>query len=127
MSALRKLRRQVQRSQGTTPVVSPQVVEQLDTSRVGRINAYDCEDCHGYTVTRDVDAGVTPMFLACRATEGCTGRAVSLCYPSGPVPDWLPEVEWEWYRPFANDPEVKDHPGMKQHVAQGGLALRKIT
>lgn len=31
--------------------------------RLPRENAYWCSKCKGYTVTVDVDDGVTPMFL----------------------------------------------------------------
>ena len=89
----------------------------------GAHNAYRCDDCRDYTVVIHVDAGVTPMLLACRATEGCMGRSVSLCYPDGPIPGFLLPAMWEWYRPDWQDPVMRD-PGMREHVSLGGLALR---
>lgn len=132
MSQIRKLRRSVARAGGPdlrTPVRSAGVARVLDETRVGAINAYCCDDCGGYTVTRDVDPGVTPMFLACRADgqedSGCRGRAVSLGYPKGPPPEWLPEVAWEWYAPLQGDPLLV-HPEMRDHAQRGGLFLRPV-
>ena len=45
-----------------------------------RINQYTCRDCKESTVTVDVDEGVTPMFLACRATPDCKGTMASAMY-----------------------------------------------
>lgn len=91
----------------------------------GRENAYRCRDCGGLTVTIDVDDGVTPMFLACRASgrEGdCPGTAGSMMYPQGPRPAHIPEPAWEWFRPRTVqglDAETRDH------VQRGGLLLRR--
>ena len=97
-----------------------------DQSLVGKVNAYRCDECKGFITTRDVDAGVTPMFLGCRATEGCQGRSVSSGYPDGPIPDWIPPVEWEWYRPAGHD-LTGETDEVRDYVAQGGLLLRPIT
>jgi hypothetical protein len=92
----------------------------------GRHNAYRCDDCGALTVVVHRDAGVTPMFLGCRATHGCRGRAVSLGYPSGPIPPSLLPARWEWYRPDRSDPISRD-AAMRSHVEQGGLALRPTS
>lgn len=92
----------------------------------GRHNAYRCDDCHAYTVVRHADSGVTPMFLGCRATEGCKGQGVSLGYPEGPIPPEFLPAPWEWYRPTADDPILRD-PAMRDHVERGGLALRAAS
>lgn len=126
MSAHRRLRRSIARAQGITPGQRPlNRVLELGDSLVGRINAYHCDDCGGYTVTRDRDPGVTPMFLGCRATDGCGGRAVSMGYPNGPKPDHIGPVRWEWYRPQPGDPLLED-PEMADYCARGGLALRPL-
>lgn len=95
---------------------------------VGSINAWQCDRCHNYLVARHADAGVTPMFLACRR-DNCEGRGVSLGYPNGPVPDFLmSQLWWEWRK--ASTTQMKrwkrTDPGMYQHCVQGGLVLREI-
>lgn len=89
-----------------------------------RVNVYVCEKCGGKTTTVDVDHGVTPMFLACRASgdvEGCDGRAVSSMYR--PEPPYPPPA-WEWYRPSS---KAGLEPAARDHVERGGLLLRKIV
>lgn len=59
-----------------------------------RENVYTCLKCRGFTVTLDVDEGVTSFMLNCRASgrEGdCDGMAVSAMYPKGPRPPHIPE------------------------------------
>lgn len=103
-----------------------------------RKNAYYCEDCRGYIVTVDVDAGVTPMFLACRVlgeptdtANTCKGTSKSMMYPDEPWPEHdghgtpIPtEPTWEWYRPDGRETRELDS-GSFEHVAKGGLLLRK--
>lgn len=101
-----------------------------------RINVYVCEyGCH--TVTIDVDEGVTPMFIKCRAAPRpdrpiekrfldengeCNGRATSSMYPPPPMPSWIGKPTHEWYRPT----ELSDlDPETREHVERGGLLLRK--
>lgn len=95
--------------------------------KAGAVNAYHCETCHGYTAVIHKDDGVTPMFLGCRASEGCGGQATSLGYPDQEnVPEWvLQSIAWEWYRPEGRDYDELTEP-MKRHVDQGGLALRPL-
>ena len=62
------------------------------------INVYHCETCGGDTVTVNLDAGVTPMFLRCRAKPvyaPCEGTAVSRGYR---VPQDLVPTHG-WYSP----------------------------
>lgn len=96
----------------------------------GMINVYVCQKCGGYTVTIDIDEGVTPFMLGCRASgkeRECNGMATSSFYPKGPRPAHIPEPAWEWYR--ATDAEArkidKRARGSWQHHQQGGLFLRK--
>lgn len=105
-----------------------EVVEYTDDSRVGRVNAYRCDECKGLTVTIDVDAGVTPMFLACRASGqpgDCEGRAMSMGYPPGDPPNFVMEkLAWEWFRPTRLE-LLKHNAEVRDHVARGGLLLRR--
>ncbi len=89
-------------------------------------NVYTCPVCRGYTTTIDVDEGVTPMFLRCRATGkvgDCPGMAISEMYPEGPRPAHIPPPAFEWYRPSPDEVEKMD-PDMQMHLRAGGLELR---
>lgn len=87
-------------------------------------NAYTCPVCHLNTVTIDVDPGVTPMFLGCRRTPGCTGMATSAGYPAGPPPEeLLKHLDWEWSTPTEREFRKLSHE-TKDHVERGGLVLR---
>jgi|HubBroStandDraft_2_1064218.scaffolds.fasta_scaffold74636_4 hypothetical protein len=94
---------------------------------MNRENVYTCEKCGGYTVTVDIDEGVTPFMLKCRASgkEGdCEGVALSAMYPKGPRPAHIPEPSWEWYKPSAK--EIAAMPASwRDHYRKGGLHLRK--
>lgn len=110
----------------------------------GRINGWECRrslhrpddpDCGRITYAIHVHDGVTPMFLACRASghepdhpdNPCTGIGVSLMYPTAAPPKHvLDAVAWEWYSP--DDAErVKLDRGSLEHVLKGGLLLRPLT
>lgn len=95
----------------------------------GAINAWKCDKCGRLTVARHADEGVTPMFLACRASgnvEDCGGQAVSSGYPGAPVPDYIMEkLEWEWYAPDKDEYRSLDS-AMRYHVDGGGLILRRL-
>lgn len=87
------------------------------------INAYKCRECGGLTVTIDVDSGVTPALLACRATPGCNGMAVSSGYPaSDPPPHIMAKLRWEWRLPKGFD-YARLSPEMRQFIDDGGLEL----
>lgn len=93
----------------------------------GAVNAWKCEACGRLTVAVHVDEGVTPMFLACRRTEGCETLAVSAGYPDLPLPDHILDlVAWEWYRPEGRAYR-RLSPGMQDHIDRGGLDLRPLT
>ena len=96
-------------------------------SMIGRENCYIDKVCGFYIVTIDRHAGVTPMFLACRNPEGCTGKMHSMGYP--PIqakPAWLGEPTHEWYRPESVDDDALDD-AEADHVMNGGLLLREIN
>jgi len=92
-----------------------------------RENVYVCQKCGGLTVTVDIDEGVTPFMLKCRASgkEGdCDGFAQSSFYPSGPRPPHIPSPSWEWFKPTGKDYK-KLSRAMKEHVDAGGLDIRR--
>lgn len=84
-----------------------------------RLNAYRCQSCGHLTVTKDVDAGVTPFMHTC---EKCGSMAESSFYRVDPN---LKHTQ-EWYRPSLKD-LLKMSPGMIDHVLQGGLVNRIIS
>jgi hypothetical protein len=99
----------------------------------GGKNAYFCEACHRYIVTVNLVQGTTPMFLSCRATEGCTGRMTSCMYPPHPWPEEdgfgnkIPkEVTHEWYIPVSSEFNKLTREG-QEHVQKGGLLLRQVA
>lgn len=98
----------------------------LTRENVGRENVYVCDECGGRITTIDRDPGVTPMFLACRATKGCKGPMVSSGYPEGPRPAHIAPPSWEWFRP-TREQFARLSPEMKDHVLRGGLEFRQIV
>lgn len=96
-------------------------------SPAGAVNAWKCDRCGRLTVAVHIDEGVTPMFLACRASEGCEGRAISVGYPPPPVPEHvLKRLAFEWYRP-SDRWARRQSPAMAEHIARGGLVIRELT
>lgn len=92
--------------------------------KYGYKNVYRCPKCGGHTVTIDVDEGVTPFMLRCRASgrEGdCDGMAESSFYRV--PPDVIPQ--WGWFTPRGSEYR-KLSPGMREHVDKGGLDIREI-
>lgn len=83
-----------------------------------RLNVYVCDSCRHATVTKDVDAGVTPFMHNC---EKCGGTAISRMYRVDPN---LKHTQ-EWYRPTLEE-LLKMSPGMIDHILQGGLAFRNL-
>jgi hypothetical protein len=106
---------------------------------VDRRNAYYCGTCGDYIATRDVDEGVTPMFLACRVLgdpsdplNTCDGISRSMMYPERPWPNVdslgtpIPsEPTWEWYAPGIDEANALPLEAF-EHVQRGGLMLRQI-
>lgn len=91
----------------------------------GRENVYTCQTCGGHTTTIDLDEGVTPFMIGCRAKKGCHGDAYSAFYPKGPRPAHIPAPSHEWYKPVGEELASMSE-AMQEHVAKGGLNLRKI-
>jgi hypothetical protein len=86
------------------------------------INVYVCETCGGEIVTRDVDEGVTPFMLACRATPGCNGRMTSRFYNVDPR--YADHVTHEWFRPSKAVMQAAGADA-REHYKGGGLDLRR--
>lgn len=96
----------------------------------GAVNVWTCDRCAGTLAAVHTADGVTPMMLACRATDGCRGRMVSAGYPPPPIPvRVLDAVAWEWST--ASTTQIKrwrrEHDPMYDHARRGGLVLRRLT
>jgi hypothetical protein len=93
-----------------------------------RKNVYMCDRCGLPTVTVDLESGVTPFMLNCRANgEGmCAGTARSLCYHAKSFPAHLPAPSFEWFKPRGSEYR-KLNKAMREHVDLGGLDIRPIT
>lgn len=86
---------------------------------VGKLNIYTCQKCREHIVTQDLEPGVTPFSLPCRATPHCKGWMQSSMYR---VFDQSMKPAFVWYRPPATQRLTK---GEAEHVNKGGLLLRK--
>lgn len=129
MSNSRRFRRKLDINGHSFPELAddrPGAENSNGTPPAGAINAYSCTTCSKLTVVQHIDAGVTPMFLACRATPDCDGTGESLGYPNQDrIPQRVREaVRWEWYRPNRRE-FMKLSAEMKAHVSRGGLLLRE--
>lgn len=87
---------------------------------IGCLNRYTCEQCGDSIITIDRDAGVTPMFLECKATPECAGTMVSSMYRDV---EGVPTFEWR--RPSKTQYKKAD-PGMRQHYDMGGMNIYPI-
>ena len=89
----------------------------------GKINVYGCQTCGGKIVTIDLDKGITPFMIGCKATPECDGDMYSSFYNV----DQSLEAEYEWYRPKSVEHYPAEHRKMMQdHIDKGGLDMRKI-
>jgi hypothetical protein len=101
-------------------VLSTDVQAWLDSPEVSgrpRVNIYICEKCHGQVVTKDIDAGVTPFMISCRATPGCIGAMASSFYRC----DQSLPFQFEFYRPESLH---GFDSWTVEHLKKGGLILR---
>lgn len=89
----------------------------------GSINAWTCGDCGKSMIAICFVEGVTPMFLACRETEGCKGRAVSAGFPLSLQVINKDLIKYEWFKPSLRAAK-RMGPEMLAHVKAGGLVLR---
>lgn len=83
----------------------------------GKKNSYTCQACAGQIITVDIDDGVTPFALDCRAKKGCNGIMYSAFYR---VDQSLP-AQFEWFKPVS----LKGYDAaMREHIRLGGLDIR---
>jgi ssDNA-binding Zn-finger/Zn-ribbon topoisomerase 1 len=87
----------------------------------GEKNSYTCQKCGGVIVTIDVDDGVTPFMLACRATPGCNGVMRSGFYVAV---DQSAEPDYEWFKPSSLKGYNRE---MREHIKKGGLDIRNAA
>lgn len=112
------------------PEDAPDVALWRERIRLGRaghhgVNAYKCPVCGLVTVTIDVDPGVTPMFLGCRRTPGCTGFGESAMYPeTDPPAELFEHLAWAWVLPPVGT--VLDGR-IVEHIHRCGLHLEPYT
>jgi hypothetical protein len=100
---------------------------QVEAVRLERpYNGYFCGTCGDGSMTYDLHPGVTPMLMACFATDGCRGQARSLGYPPEQPPADGAAPTMEWYRPSTAE-YVTLPPAMRDHVDRGGLAHRRVA
>ncbi len=72
----------------------------MSERRCPAINVWKCEVCNALTVAIDIDEGVTPFMLGCRANDKCKGMGQSSFYPEPPIPAHIASaLAWEWYAP----------------------------
>lgn len=107
-----------------------------DFDRKGKLNAWQCESCKGYFVSRDRDAGVTPYILFCKDEKlggglGCGGEMTSKFYRIAQDDPW--PVSHKWIRPKTEE-ELADalehddeYHQYSDHLRRGGLHLVRIT
>jgi len=82
-----------------------------------KINVYKCTFGHEM-ITKDIDEGVTPMYLTC---DKCGGYSRSSFYN---VDQSLKHTH-EWYKPTKDEIKKLDY-NSKEHVKNGGLLLKKL-
>lgn len=94
---------------------------------LGKKNAYICKECNRFIVTVDVDDGVTPFMIKCRAKPDCPGTMYSRCYQI----DQTLRPTFEWYAPDKEEIERLKADGQGQvvrdHIKRGGLMIRPIS
>lgn len=94
---------------------------------IGDKNLYRCQKCGKSIVTIDLDEGVTPFMIECRATLGCDGDMYSSLYKLNPLQKAIPP-SYEWFKPTSFDHYSEEgRERMKEWVAQGCLDIRKIN
>jgi hypothetical protein len=88
----------------------------------GKKNVYTCTTCGFDFVTIDRDVGTTPFMTSCKNPKLCKGQSRSSFYSV----DQNLVATYEWYAP--DQREIRDiiKPRVLQHIAMGGLLLRKI-
>ena len=85
-----------------------------------RTNCYICSTCGSVTKTKDIDKGVTPMFITC---QRCKKNMAHSSFYNDVAP--FMTATYEWYRPSLKE-FLKSDKGTQQHVLNGGLIYRKV-
>ena len=86
----------------------------------GMKNRYVCDTCGKGVVTVNINDGVTPFMILCKATKGCRGMMRSSFYQ---VPQDLP-AQFEWFKPESLKGYSRE---MREHIQNGGLDLRECN
>ena len=93
----------------------------------GKKNVYTCKQNHR-TVTIDRDDGTTPFMIQCLfGPEGSAPVCKSMAESSFYRCDQSLVATHEWYKPSAEEMSREKRPAILQHVAMGGLLLRRIV
>lgn len=87
--------------------------------KAGLKNIYHCHYCGNDIVTINKDNGTTPLKTECICGDG---YLQSKCYEVSQ--DIIPE--WEWYRPSEAEILLIKSENTLNHIAKGGLILRKV-
>lgn len=93
----------------------------------GSVNYYQCDTCRKHIHTEHVDAGVTPMMLACRVTKNCQGWMQSMMYsvpPAAMKEQLILAPKFIWYTPDKQELKYETKE-MRDHVNRGGLKLKE--
>lgn len=88
-------------------------------NKENKINVYQCQECGGKIVTKELDAGVTPFSMSCRALDGCPGLMTSsfkMC-PQDLAHGWV------WFKPLSVHGLDQ---WTREHVEKGGLVLERV-
>ena len=85
----------------------------------GKKNAYVCNKCKKFIITIDVDDGVTPFMIECKATKNCDG---SMCSNFYSIDQSMP-AQFEWFTPKSSEGYGMEE---KTHFLGGGLDIREI-
>lgn len=93
------------------------------TEAARAINVYTCPTCGWKAITRNLVEGVTPFLIRCEGKKcdkdnfpGCMSAMYRVNQHQTPT--------HEWYKP--SDEELMRRPWAIDHVAQGGLLLRRV-
>ena len=85
----------------------------------GKKNAYVCDKCKKHIITIDVDDGVTPFMIECKATKNCDGSMYSNFYS---IDQSMP-AQLEWFMPKSSEGYSMEE---KTYFLEGGLDIREI-
>lgn len=88
------------------------------------VNVYVCPSCGWRAITVNLVDGVTPFFIRCEGARRCDADRFPSATSAMYRVDQSLTPTHEWYRP--DEQELNAKPYMREHVEQGGLALRKI-